>query len=263
MAETQTSDGPVRVAQYDAVTILTLNAPEKRNALTIAARLALRRALEEACADAGCRAIVLTGAGGAFCAGGDLSAMRADDPLGARHRLGIVHDIVRFIAAGPKPVVAAVEGPAFGAGVSFAAASDLVVAAPDARFCASFARVGLMPDAGLLWSLPPRVGLGRAKRMIFSAEVVDAAEALRIGLVDEIAEPETVLDTALARAHELATFAPLSIALTKATLARGTADLEEVLKAEMDGQPLLFGTADHAEGRAAFFEKRRPAFRGA
>ncbi|HMB10430.1 enoyl-CoA hydratase/isomerase family protein [Saliniramus sp.] len=254
---------PVLVAREGAVAILALNEPAKRNALTMDLRLALREALDEAIADPDCRAIVLTGAGGAFCSGGDLSAMRADDPMGARRRIAIIHDIVRRIAAGPKPVIAAVEGAAFGAGLALAAASDVVVADPGAKFCASFAKVGLMPDAGLIWSLPPRVGLGAAKRMMLEAPVIGGEEAKALGLVDMLAPAGSVRDIALARARDIARLAPLSIAMTKAAFARGTDDLDRVLACELDGQPMLFASADHQEGRHAFAEKRDPQFRGA
>jgi 2-(1,2-epoxy-1,2-dihydrophenyl)acetyl-CoA isomerase len=254
---------PILVSRRDAVAVVTLNEPGKRNALTVALRRSLLATLDELSGDASCRAVVLTGAGGAFSSGGDLSVMRADDPMGARERLRIIHDIVRRIAIGPKPFVAAVEGAAFGAGLALAAACDVVVADPGARFCASFARVGLMPDAGLLWSLPPRVGMGAARRMMLEASVVTGEEAKALGLVDEIAVPGGALDAALVRAQVLARAAPLSIALTKAAFARGTDDLERVLAAEMDGQPMLFATQDHAEGLAAFTGKREARFRGA
>ena len=254
---------PVLVTRDGTVAILALNEPARRNALTMDLRHALLAALDDAIADPQCRAIVLTGEGGAFCSGGDLSAMRADDPMGARRRLGIIHGIVRRIAAGPKPVIAAVEGAAFGAGLALATASDVVVADAGAKFCASFAKVGLMPDAGLIWSLPPRVGLGTAKRMMLEAPVIGGEEAKALGLVDVLAPAGNVRDIALARAHEMARLAPLSIAMTKAAFARGTDDLDRVLAYEMDGQPMLFATADHAEGRKAFSEKRDPQFRGA
>jgi enoyl-CoA hydratase/carnithine racemase len=259
---TKPSAGPVVVERSATVAILTLNEPGKRNALTLELRAALLAAFDELIADPGCRAIVLTGAGGAFCSGGDLSTMRSGDPIGARRRLAVVHDIVRRIAAGPKPVVAAVEGAAFGAGLALASAADVVVADRSARFCASFARVGLMPDAGLLWSLPPRVGIGQAKRMMLEAAVVSAEEAKAIGLVDVLAPAGDALTLAVARAKEMARLAPLSIAMTKAAFARGTDDLERVLAYEMDGQAMLFQTGDHAEGRDAFQNKREPVFKG-
>lgn len=252
----------VLVARDGPVAVVTLNEPAKRNALTLELRLELLAALDALIEDASCRAIILTGAGGAFCSGGDLSTMRSGDPMGARRRLAIVHDILRRIAAGPKPVVAAVEGAAFGAGLALATACDVVVADAKSRFCASFARVGLMPDAGLLWSLPPRIGIGAAKRMMLEAVVVPGEEAKAMGLVDELAPVGGVFQAAMVRAQALAEIAPLSIAMTKAAFARGTDDLERVLAYEMDGQTLLFGTQDHAEGREAFMSKRAPRFNG-
>lgn len=254
---------PVRVEHEDAVATVTLDLPEKRNALTLELRLALLHALEALTQDPACRAVVLTGAGGAFCAGGDLSAMRAGDPLGARRRLGIIHAIVRLLAGGPKPVVAAVEGAAFGAGLSLAAAADVVVAGEGARFCASFVRVGLMPDAGLLWTLPQRVGLGPAKRMMLEGAVVDAREALALGLADQVTPAGGALAAAGERARTLAAGPPVALALIRSVLARAPADLQTILAAEADGQALLFSTEDHAEGRAAFFDRRPPRFKGA
>lgn len=254
---------PVLVERDGPVATVTLNLPEKRNALTMELRLALLQALERLSEDGGCRAIVLTGAGGAFCAGGDISAMRGGDPLAARRRLGIVHAIVRLLVAGPKPVVAAVEGAAFGAGMSLAVAADVVVAGEGARFCASFGRIGLMPDAGLLWTLPQRVGLGDAKRMMMEGVVVGADEAHRIGLADQLTAAGTALGTAMERARSLAAQAPVALALIRAALARAPAEFETMLAIEADGQALLFSTNDHAEGRDAFLAKRPPRFKGA
>ena len=183
----------------DGIALLTLCVPRKRNALTSGLRLELRAALRRLDADPACRAIVLTGAGGAFCSGGDIEGMDGD-PQSARERLGVLHDVVRLVAAGGTPVVAAVRGPAFGGGFALAMAADVVVAEPTARFCASFARIGLMPDLGLLWSLPGRVGAARARRLVMEAREIGAAEALRLGIADEVtAEGEHV-----ARARALA-----------------------------------------------------------
>ncbi len=260
--DAEAGSGRVLVSREGAVAVVTLNEPARRNALTLELRGELLEALDLLIADPSCRAIMLTGAGGAFCSGGDLSTMRGGDVLGARRRLAVIHDIVRRIAAGPKPVVAAVEGAAFGAGLALATAADVIVADSGARFCASFARVGLMPDAGLIWSLPPRIGIGAAKRMMLEAVVVSGEEAKAIGLVDDLAPSGGVRERAMARAQALAQVAPLSIAMTKAAFARGTTELERVLACEMDGQPLLFGTRDHEEGREAFMSKRAPVFRG-
>lgn len=251
---------PLTVQRDGSIAILTLNDPARRNALSMELRSALRDQLQALAQDSTCRAIVLTGAGGYFCAGGDLTAMRSDDPAGARVRLGIVQDIIRAIAAGPRPVVAAVEGPAFGAGMALAAASDLVVASEGARFSASFVRLGLMPDAGLLWSLPQRVGAARARALMLSGQVLDATEALAQGLADQVCAPEALRPTAIAQAQMLAEGAPLAIAQIKTAFARGTDTLENVLAMERDGQPLLFGSQDFAEGLAAFRDRRKPGF---
>ena len=136
---------------------------------------------------------------------------------------------------------------------------DSVVAAAGARFVTPFVRIGLIPDYGLLHTLPRRIGEGRARNMFLSAEPVDAAEALRIGLVDQVVPDGTALEHALARARKLAEGAPQAIAMTRAILARG---LVEALEWERTGQAALFLTADHAEGKAAFLGKRRPVFKG-
>lgn len=247
-------------ARDGATAVLTLDYPARRNALAMPMRHALVDALERIEADRAIRAIVLTGAGGTFCAGGDISGMDAADLGAGRERFRITHRLVRLLVKGSKPVVAAVEGWCVGAGLSLAMCCDTVVAATDARLMAGFGRVGLVADLGLLHTLPLRIGQGRARQVFLYGEATDATEAERIGMVDRLAPPGTALDVALARAALFADAAPLPVALTRQYLSAG---LDAALDWERDTQSALFQTADHAEGKAAFMAKRPPTFRGA
>lgn len=252
----------VLVRRHDPVVVVTLNNPDQRNALSPAMREDLLAALDPLMGDDPCRAIVLTGAGGAFCAGGDLKSMRPGEPIYARHRLMAGHRLVRLLAGGPKPVVAAVEGAAFGGGLSLAALSDYCVAARDARFGAAFGKVGLMADLGLMWSLPARIGMARAKRFLLLDETLAAGQAVAIGMADELAAPGAALDRALEAARDFARGAPLATAATRAAFAGLPGSLDAVLAAELDLQSALMASDDHAEGRRAFLERRAPAFEG-
>ncbi|HET9498718.1 MAG TPA: enoyl-CoA hydratase-related protein [Marmoricola sp.] len=252
--------GGIEVEHRGAITLLRLAEPERRNAISLEMRRSLASALVEAERSEECRVVVLTGSGGNFSAGGDLKSMTPDRAL-AIERLHAIGDVVRLIVHSSKPVVAAVDGFAFGAGLSLAAACDAVVAGRDARFGCAFSGVGLTADAALHWSLPARIGAGRARLMIMSGRPIDAARAEAWGLVDEVVDGPS-LDAAVAVAEELAGRAPLSLAATKEILAADAAGLDEVLAREAAAQVNLLATADFAEGQAAFFEKRRPEFRG-
>ncbi|MCA3255855.1 MAG: enoyl-CoA hydratase/isomerase family protein [Alphaproteobacteria bacterium] len=253
----------VRSERRGAVAVLTLDLPEKRNALSTQMRLDLGAALDAAILDKDVRAIVLTGGGGHFCAGGDISEMTLSaDPVVAVYRLRLLHHCIRVIHGGQKPVVAAVEGAAAGAGTALAAACDHVVAARNARFSASFVNIGLAPDSGLQFTLAQRIGAGRARRLALEGTTFDAVEAHAMGLVDTLAEPGGALDAALPVAERLAAKAPLAVAAIKSAFAQGAASLDEALALELDLQPRLLGSADHAEAREAFFAKRTPVFSG-
>jgi 2-(1,2-epoxy-1,2-dihydrophenyl)acetyl-CoA isomerase len=250
------------ILAHGRIRVLTLDRPDRRNAIDLPARHALLEELRAAVADETVRAVVLTGAGGTFSAGGDVRSMDGAASDQVRDRLLPLHQAVRLIATCGTPVVAAVEGAAAGLGVSLAAACDHVVAAEDARFVAAFGRLGLVPDGGLLWTLPQRVGLGRAKEMLVFGRTVPARRAYEIGLADSLAPPGEALDVALKVAAEAAVLAPLSIAATKRVLARADHSLKRALEAEMAEQAALFASADFAEGRAAFGERRPPRFQG-
>lgn len=249
----------LREERSGGVLTLTMDHPARRNALASPLRAALLDALAAAQADRDVRCVVLTGAGGTFCSGGDVSGMAVASAAEGRERLREIHALIRLMVGGSVPVVAAVEGWCVGAGLSLACACDTVVAAADARLMAGFGRIGLMADLGLPHTLPARIGQGRARQMLLRGLQVDGAEAARIGLADEATPPGGALARAGAIAAEVALMAPQPIAQTKALLAAG---LDAALERERHAQAALFLTADHAEGKAAFLAKRPPAFTG-
>lgn len=242
-----------------AVLTLTLDYPARRNALAVPLRVELEQALERAFADGTTRAIVLTGAEGVFSAGGDISGMNIETAYEGRERMRRTHRLVRLLARGNLPVVAAVEGWAVGAGLSLALLCDTIVAADDARFMAGFHKIGLMADMGMPATLPARIGVGRARDMLLHHTQYLGTEAHRIGLVDYVVPKGKALEVAMEKARFLAQEAPLPIAYTKQWFAD---ELEAALAREADFQAALFTTADHKEGREAFLSKRKPSFTG-
>lgn len=248
---------PVLVSRDGAIVTLTLNWPERRNALSVAMRHALADAFEEIEGDRSARVVIVTGTGEHFCAGGDLTGMEVASIAQGRERMRQAHRLIRLMVNARVPIIAAVEGWCAGAGISLACAADHVVAGAEARFVASFGKVGLLPDLGLLHTLPARVGQARAREIMLFGETIEAARAHAIGLVDRLVEPGAALVAAHARAAILAAQAPLTLALTKAALAQG---LDAALAREQDLQAALYLTPDHAEGKAAFLEKRPARF---
>jgi enoyl-CoA hydratase/carnithine racemase len=252
-----------RPAEFAGVAVVTLNAPQRRNALGREARIALASQLHHLMvAEPSVRAIVLTGAQGHFCAGADIGEFKPNTMLQGRRNLELGFELVGDLAGGPKPVVAAIEGVAFGMGLSLAVACDFVVAARTARFCAAFIRVGLLPDTGILWTLPKRVGMARARELLSLATELDGTEAARIGLANRLTAPGEALQEALGLAVELAAKPPLGMACLKTALSYRAQSLQDSLRAELDYQPLLRQTADSQEAARAFLEKRAPHFQG-
>lgn len=252
----------VELDRAGPVATLTLHNPARRNALSLPLREALLERLETTMSDPEVRAIVITGAQGVFCSGGDIAGMEGLTPLGGRARLQRLHRLVRLLLTGETPVVAAVEGYAIGAGLSLAAACDLVVAAEDAVWSCAFNRIGLMPDMGAAATLPARMGTGRARRIMLTSERFTTAQAEAWGLVEEVVAPGAALARARSLAAEIADRAPGAMALTKAWIARMPLPLDAALAAEADAQALLFATEDFAEGRTAFLQKRTARFEG-
>jgi 2-(1,2-epoxy-1,2-dihydrophenyl)acetyl-CoA isomerase len=255
----------LRVDVDGPVATLTLDRPEALNALTSAVKIGLRDALERISTDRGLRVVILTGAGRAFCAGQDLAERERPDapPLDVELRERY-HPIIRALRTMGQPVIAAVNGVAAGAGASLAMACDVRIAAHDARFVLAFGRLGLVPDSGATWFLPRLVGAARAAEMALVGDPVSADDALRIGLVSRVVPAEDLMTEARALADRIAAGAPLAMASTKAALDRAaTIDLESALEGEAKLQGMLGASADHAEGLAAFREKRPPRFTGA
>ena len=252
----------VPLARNGAVAVLTLDFPARRNAYCLQMRTQLRERLETVMADAQVRAVVITGAAGHFCAGGDVTEMQERTLLENRERWNLVTALIRLMALGPKPIVAAVEGSAMGAGLSIAALADYMVAASDAKFGAAFVKVGLLPDMGALWSLKQRVGPAKAREILGLARPFDGAEAGRIGLANEVVEPGQALERAIAVAQEYAALPPVASALIKSALAQGADSLDAAIRSEVEFQAVAMASKDHAEAARAFAEKRAPKFEG-
>jgi 2-(1,2-epoxy-1,2-dihydrophenyl)acetyl-CoA isomerase len=254
----------VRLDVADAVATITLDRPVALNALTIAMKEALARTFEELAADRTVRAVILTGAGRAFCAGQDLRERLEPEatPIGEEVRLRF-NPIVRAMRGLPQPIVGAINGVAAGAGASLAFACDLRIAAEGASFVLAFGRIGLIPDSGATWTLPRLVGLAKASEMALLNDPLPAAEAERIGLVSKVVPADALMDEARAMAARLAAGAAAALAETKRLLEFGLwGDLEAALAAEADAQDRLGRARDHGEGMAAFIEKRPPRFTG-
>ncbi len=239
---------------------IALNRPEKRNPLETDIREAVYAALGEALEDASVRAIILTGTGGTFCAGGDISAMGKSDERSGADRMARNHLLVRRLMRAEKPVVAAVEGYAFGAGAGLALLCDAIVAGEGASIGFSFFRMGLVPDYGIVHTLTQRIGFGRARLILLKAATLKAAAALEAGIFDSVVPDAEVQASALGLAEELAAQPANAVALTKRMLLAEPQGFDAALDLERTSQVMSFLTADHKEGVAAFREKRPPKF---
>lgn len=249
----------IRFSVEDGVATLRLNRPEQRNALDLTMRAELARAIETVRDDEGIRVLLLTGSGGAFCAGGDLKALsESRRPAAAnRQRIRRLHHWFPHLLNLEKPVVAAVDGPAFGAGMNLALAADFVLATPRARFCAVFARIGLVPDLGGFFLLPRIVGLQRAKELIFTARVVAADEAQALGMVTEIHPVETIEDSARQWCQRLLD-APVGAVGMAKNILNQSFNLDQNALAEMEAyaQAVAMEMDDHHVRVADFLAKK-------
>jgi 2-(1,2-epoxy-1,2-dihydrophenyl)acetyl-CoA isomerase len=255
----------ILVETHETYRQITLNRPDRLNALNTEMHGALMAALAEAEADPECRAILLTGAGRGFCAGQDLGdvAVKDDGPPDLKAVLERYNALVRKLRGLAMPVVCAVNGVAAGAGANLALACDIVLAARSANFIQAFSRIGLIPDCGGTWFLPRLVGAARARALAILAEPLPAERAAEWGLIWRAIDDDKLLGDAHALAGRLASQATIGIALTKHALdAAETNTLDAQLDLERDLQDEAGRTPDYAEGVRAFTEKRAPNFTG-
>jgi 2-(1,2-epoxy-1,2-dihydrophenyl)acetyl-CoA isomerase len=267
-AQEPAPSGPLVLTSHaDGIATVILNRPDRLNALNTELAAALNEALARAAEDNSVRVVVLTGAGRAFCAGGDLGAIRAGRESGDASRLEPLlregmQSVLRMRTM-PQPVIAAVNGAAAGAGMNIALAADIRIAAEDAVFGENFAKVGLFPDYGGTYFLPQLVGPSRAAQMFYTGVMIDAKTALQLGIVNQVVPPGQLEAEAQALAQRIAQGPPVAIRAVKRVLfGAERAALTAALETEVHQQLLCFRSEDCSEGVRAFFEKRPPKFQG-
>jgi enoyl-CoA hydratase/carnithine racemase len=262
---------PVVLSKDGAVATLTLNRPDSLNPLGLEGDGdAFAAACAEINADRSIRCAILTGAGRAFSAGGDVKAMKARGGMFAGSPADVregyrttVHRIARALTGLETPLIAAVNGPAIGLGCDLACMADIRIAADTARFGVTFLKVGLIPGDGGAWLLPRAIGMSRAAELFFTGDLIDAQTALNWGLVSRLAPPDDLMAQAWALADRIAQQPPHALRVTKSLLRQGqTSTYDQVLEMSAAAQALMHHTQDHEEGVDAILEKRAPKFTG-
>ena len=254
----------IEVTRAEAIATVTINRPHRKNAVTGDMWAQLAETFRSLSADADIRCVVITGAGGEFCSGADLSAREGSGrPVHQLAAMRAVNDAALALHRMPQPTIAKVRGVAVGAGCNMALGCDLVVASENARFSEIFAKRGLSVDFGGTWLLPRRVGLHRAKELALFGDIISAADAREMGLVNRVL-PDGELDAFVdGWARRLAAGPPIALALTKRMLNNAmNVTMEEALDDEGAAQTVNFGTKDTIEAMSAFTEKREPKFKG-
>lgn len=256
---------PVLVEAVGATRLVTINRPEARNALTRAVILGVTEAMRSASTDAGVRCVVLTGAGGHFCAGADLRQNIMDDPQLFEHLDGYMdefHGLVKSVVRCEKPTIAMMDGAAVGFGADLAFACDLRVASSRAYAQEKFVKIGLMPDGGGTFWLPRLVGTAKAMQMILLAEKIEAQELAALGVVARVVEPDALRAATLEVARVIEAGPPLAHAAIKRALYASLGPVEDALRREREEQLKLLRTSDVMEGVMAWAQKREPKFEG-
>lgn len=265
MTETQGAPPGILLTIEDGIATLRLNRPERRNAIDDATRLVMIGMLEQAAADTAVRALVITGTGTAFCAGGDVRGMKArlEAPpeqvaFNGWRRQGSTHRAVALLHNFPKPTIAAVNGAAAGLGCDVALACDFVMAAESAHFTMSFLARGLIPDGGGMYFLPRRVGLARAKELVFSGRRVGAVEALAMQMIERVVPDADLTAASTAWARELSGGSAAALALAKSVMDRSLEmSFEQVLAEGAKAQAICYTTGEHRASVAAFLAKAK------
>ena len=252
----------ILVEKKDGIAKIILNTPDKLNALDLVMREELKEEFFKYQTDREVRAVVITGEGRAFCAGGDINTMEGIKAPAGRDRLKNVQKLIKYMVDLEKPVIAAVNGPATGAGLHIALACDIIYASEKAKFAESFVGIGLIPDMGGFYFLPLRVGVPRAKELMLSGRIFDAKEAYEMGLLNKLVAHEALLPEAMALAEKFAKGPARSYAMIKSALSNWPASLNSLFEIEANMQAISFETDDFKEGIKAFLEKRKPEFKG-
>jgi len=254
----------VLIEKNNKVFIIKLNAPNKRNALEKALRDDLKEALRKFQNNSESQVAVITGEGKAFCGGGDVEAFKNSmDPVKAVNYMSDNNDITLLITTISKPIIAAVNGAAVGAGFSLAMACDIIMASTNAVFSLAFANMGLVPGMGSLYYLPRLVGMHRAKELIYTGRIIKAEEALQLGIANYVVAPEELEARVLELATKIADGPAVAYGLGKAILSKSfESALPDILQFEAYAQSICMQSKDHKEGVKAFYEKRSPQFEG-
>jgi len=250
----------ILVERRGNVALVRLNRPRSRNALDADVKSGLEAAIPSLMSDKEVRCLVITGSGEAFCGGGDITNMAERDPPSVRARMTRLHAWGKLLLTGEKPVVAAVNGAAAGAGFSLALLCDIVLMAESAFFRAGFPGIGATPDLGLALTLPRAVGMARARDILLTNRRIEAAEAVAIGLATRMVPTLSVVDEAVTIAADLAAGPATSLGLTKLLLHQAYRPIEDFLTSETMAQTIAFGSDEFDEGVSAFLSKRRPQF---